>query len=72
MVRADVLDGIDEVLRRIRRNDQPFGGLQLLMIGDLHQLPPVVKDYEQRELLRLYRTPYFFGSQIYRTAQPCP
>lgn len=70
MVRADVLDGIDEVLRRIRRNDRPFGGLQLLMIGDLHQLPPVVKDYEQRELLQLYRTPYFFGSRALQKADP--
>jgi len=41
---ADMLDAIDAVLRHVRRNDEPFGGLQLLMIGDLHQLPPVVKD----------------------------
>jgi hypothetical protein len=63
MVRADVLDGIDEVLRRIRRTDEPFGGVQLLMIGDLHQLPPVVRDDERRELLRMFDTPYFFGSR---------
>lgn len=63
MVRADVLDGIDEVLRRLRRTDEPFGGVQLLMIGDLHQLPPVVKDDERRELLRMFNTPYFFGSR---------
>ena len=63
MVRADVLDGIDEVLRRFRRTDEPFGGVQLLMIGDLHQLPPVVKDDERRELLHLFDTPYFFGSR---------
>ena len=63
MVRADVLDGIDEVLRRYRNDQRPFGGLQLLMIGDLHQLPPVVKPQEW-DLLRLhYQTPYFFGSQ---------
>lgn len=62
MVRSDVLDGIDEVLRRYRNDLRPFGGLQLLMIGDLHQLPPVVKDQEW-DLLRMhYQTPYFFGS----------
>ncbi len=62
MVRADVLDAIDEVLRRYRSFSQPFGGLQLLMIGDLHQLPPVVKQQEW-DLLRMhYQTPYFFGS----------
>jgi hypothetical protein len=63
MVRADVLDAIDVVLRRFRNRILPFGGLQLLMIGDLHQLPPVVKN-EEWELLRPhYDTPYFFGSQ---------
>lgn len=62
MVRADVLDAIDEVLRRYRNFTQPFGGLQLLMIGDLHQLPPVVKQQEWDLLRTHYRTPYFFGS----------
>ena len=70
MVRADVLDGIDEVLRRLRRDDRPFGGVQLLMIGDLHQLPPVVRD-EDREVLRQhYQTTYFFGSHALRKADP--
>lgn len=62
MVRADVLDGIDEVLRRYRTRTRPFGGLQLLMIGDLHQLPPVVKQQEWDLLRAHYQTPYFFGS----------
>jgi len=62
MVRADVLDGIDEVLRRYRDRSLPFGGVQLLMIGDLHQLPPVVKDEEWNLLREHYRTAYFFGS----------
>ena len=70
MVRADVLDAIDEVLCRIRRNDRPFGGLQLLMIGDLHQLPPVVKDNERYQLEKRYPTAYFFGSEALRRAQP--
>ncbi len=62
MVRADVLDAIDEVLRRYRNNPHPFGGLQLLMIGDLHQLPPVVKPQEWAMLGPYYDTPYFFSS----------
>ena len=62
MVRADLLDGIDEVLRRYRRNSLPFGGVQLLMIGDMQQLPPVVKQ-EDWELLRpYYRSLFFFES----------
>jgi hypothetical protein len=63
MVRADLLDAVDEVLRRIRNRPQPFGGVQLLMIGDLHQLPPVVQDEEWQLLKQYYTTPYFFGSQ---------
>lgn len=62
MVRGDVLDAIDEVLRRYRSNPHPFGGLQLLMIGDLHQLPPVVKPQEWELLGAHYDTPYFFSS----------
>lgn len=62
MVRADLLDGVDSVLRRFRRNDQPFGGVQLLMIGDLHQLSPVVKDTEWGLLRAYYDSAYFFSS----------
>ncbi len=63
MVRADTLDAIDEVLRRFRDKTQPFGGVQLLMIGDLQQLAPVVKDDEWRMLRNYYRSMFFFGSQ---------
>lgn len=66
MVRADLLDAVDEVLRRMRQSDKPFGGVQLLMIGDLHQLPPVVKPEEWDLLRKHYSTPYFFGSQALR------
>ena len=66
MVRADLLDAIDDVLRRYRGNQQPFGGLQLLMIGDLHQLAPVVKDDEWDLLRDSYPTMYFFGSNALR------
>ncbi|MBR2260620.1 MAG: AAA family ATPase [Paludibacteraceae bacterium] len=62
MVRADLLDAIDEVLRKIRRNHLPFGGVQLLMIGDTQQLTPVVKDDEWTLLSTIYQTPYFFSS----------
>ncbi len=62
MVRADLLDGVDSVLRRYRRSHLPFGGVQLLMIGDLFQLPPVVKEDEWRLLRQTYASPYFFSS----------
>ncbi|MGB0862987.1 MAG: helix-turn-helix domain-containing protein [Saprospiraceae bacterium] len=62
MVRSDLLDSIDDVLRRYKDASKPFGGVQLLMIGDLHQLPPVVKRDEWNLLSKHYSTPYFFGS----------
>ncbi|PLX12841.1 MAG: helicase [Marinilabiliales bacterium] len=62
MVRADLLDGIDEVLRRFRRSNEPFGGVQMLMIGDMQQLPPVVKDNEWSLLQKFYDTAFFFSS----------
>lgn len=70
MVRADVLDGIDEVLRRYKDRNKPFGGVQLLMIGDLHQLPPVVKEEEWNLLREHYETIYFFGSHALRNTDP--
>ena len=62
MVRADTLDSIDEVLRRYKNPTQPFGGVQLLMIGDLHQLSPVIKDDEWQLLQAYYPNIYFFSS----------
>ena len=67
MVRADLLDAIDSVLRRFREHDKPFGGVQLLMIGDLQQLTPVVTPEEEKVLQRYYDTPYFFGSKALRS-----
>ncbi len=61
MVRADLLDGVDGVLRRCRRSDLPFGGVQLLMIGDLQQLSPVVKEDDEAVLREFYDSMYFFG-----------
>lgn len=63
MVRADLLDAIDSVLRRFRDHSLPFGGVQLLMIGDLAQLTPVVTPEDEQMLRPYYDTPYFFGSK---------
>ncbi len=69
MVRADVLDAIDAVLRRYKFNNTPFGGVQLLMIGDLHQLAPVVKDDEWDLLKAHYNSCYFFSSHALQGTQ---
>ena len=63
MVRSDLLDAVDSVLRRFRNKNKPFGGVQLLMIGDLQQLTPVVTEEEAQLLSAYYTTPYFFGSR---------
>lgn len=59
MVRADLLDAVDNALRKYRHSSLPFGGVQLLLIGDLQQLAPVVKDEEWSMLKLYYETPYF-------------
>lgn len=69
MVRADLLDGIDEVLRRFRNPGEPFGGVQLLMIGDMQQLPPIIKDDEWQLLKKYYTTGFFFGSLALQRAK---
>ena len=63
MVRADQLDAVDATLRRYRHNDLPFGGVQLLMIGDAQQLSPVVKEHERPFMEKVYPSPYFFYSK---------
>lgn len=68
MVRPDVLDAIDNVLRRFRNPLRPFGGVQLLMIGDLRQLAPVVQDREWELLKNYYSSPYFFESVALKEA----
>lgn len=69
MVRADILDAIDATLRRYRRNDRPFGGVQLLMIGDVQQLPPVVNDAEKPYMEQVYPSPFFFNSKALQRLQ---
>lgn len=69
MVRADLLDGIDEVLRKYKDKYKPFGGVQLLMIGDLQQLAPVVKEDEWKILKEYYETVFFFSSKALKKTQ---
>ncbi|MFT5145725.1 MAG: hypothetical protein ACI9H1_000436 [Polaribacter sp.] len=68
MVRADLLDGIDQVMRRYKNRNKVFGGAQILMIGDLQQLAPVVKPHEWSLLQQYYNTVYFFSSKAYQEA----
>ncbi len=68
MVRADILDAVDALLRKYRFRGLPFGGVQVLMIGDVHQLPPVVKDDEWKMLRLYYENMYFFSSHAFRNA----
>lgn len=70
MVRCDVLDSIDTVLRHVRSvHSKPFGGVQVLYIGDMYQLPPVIKDEEWQILKEYYANQYFFSSQV-ASAEP--
>jgi ATP-dependent DNA helicase PIF1 len=64
MVRADLLDSIDAFLRRVMGNTMPFGGKQLIMFGDLYQLPPVVSRAEQEIFRTHYDSPFFFSSEV--------
>lgn len=70
MLRADMLDAIDAILRHFRNNSRPFGGLQVLYIGDLFQLPPVAGREEWETLKTHYRSPFFFDAHVIR--QVCP
>jgi hypothetical protein len=70
MLRADVLDAIDFMMRKVRRNERPFGGTQVLFIGDLLQLPPVVKNEEWEMLKKYYRGMFFFHSHIMQQYPP--
>ena len=67
MVRADLLDGIDKILRRFRNREKVFGGVQVLMIGDLQQLSPVVNENEWNLLKNHYKNAFFFSSNAFRS-----
>lgn len=67
MVRADIIDFIDKVLRVYSQNmREPFGGKQLLLVGDVYQLEPVVKNDEREIINRFYPNPYFFSARIFQ------
>lgn len=68
MVRADTLDAIDVILKSVRRDMRPFGGVQVLFIGDLYQLPPVVKDAEWQVLRSHYSSMFFFDAKVLRNS----
>lgn len=71
MVRCDMLDAIDTVLKHFRyRYNEPFGGVQVLFIGDMFQLPPVMPDEEWKLLSQFYKSVYFFDSQIMQQFPP--
>src|SRR5690554_3692308 len=70
MLRADMLDAIDTILKSVRRDARPFGGLQVLFIGDLYQLPPVVKHHEWTIMQNYYNSPFFFDAHVIKEAQP--
>ena len=71
MLRSDLLDAVDAVLRFVRRKQNtPFGGVQVLFIGDLLQLPPVVKDDEWQVLKEYYNSPFFFDAQVLTQHKP--
>ena len=71
MVRCDTVDAIDTVLRYIRKRPlERFGGVQVLFIGDMFQLPPVIKDAEWKMLSDFYKAPYFFESLVIKEEQP--
>jgi uncharacterized protein YpbB len=70
MLRADVIDAMDFMMRKVRRNERPFGGVQVLFIGDLLQLPPVVKNEEWQMLQKYYRGMFFFHSHVVQQYPP--
>jgi hypothetical protein len=70
MLRADMLDAIDTVLRHVRQQAGPFGGVQVVYIGDLFQLPPVVNREEWQLLHTYYKSPFFFDAHVFGEAEP--
>ena len=69
MVRADIIDFIDKVLRIYTRNSMPFGGKQLLLVGDIYQLEPVVKEEERQLMQPFYPSAYFFNAKVWQKMQ---
>ena len=70
MVRADLLDVVDTLLRVYRKNSQPFGGVQVILIGDTFQLPPVVKGEDKNLLYQFYDSEFFFSARVIKKDMP--
>jgi hypothetical protein len=70
MLRSDLLDAMDFMMQSVRKKNRPFGGVQVLFIGDLLQLPPVVKDEEWNTLRKYYRGKFFFHSHVVEQNPP--
>ncbi|MCF7831089.1 AAA family ATPase [Candidatus Gracilibacteria bacterium] len=69
MVRADLLDAVDVFLRKVRNNNDPFGGVQMIFFGDLYQLPPVITANDREKFLAEYDSPYFFAAKVFQGAR---
>ena len=70
MVRADIIDFIDKVLRVYNRNmREPFGGKQLLLVGDIYQLEPVVREEDRQLLAPFYHSQFFFDAKVFASLQ---
>jgi hypothetical protein len=70
MLRADLLDAMDFMMQSVRKNTKPFGGVQVLFIGDLLQLPPIIRDEEWRTLRTYYRGKFFFHAHVIQQYPP--
>lgn len=68
MVRADILDAIDVLLKRCRNSNEAFGGVRIILFGDLYQLPPVIKDEQKDAFLQQFKSPYFFDAHVFEPA----
>ncbi len=69
MVRADMFDAVDDVLRRVRKSTRPFGGVQLMLIGDVEQLAPVCKEEDWELLKEYYKSPFFFDAHVFQKCE---
>lgn len=70
MMRVDVIDAINHILKHVRKNSDPFGGVQVVYFGDLYQLPPVASPGEETELLKYYKSVFFFDAKVMEETKP--